>query len=119
MYTDVFVGLAHSESFDFDVPGNVNGYMPDILYGRDTEVKPMLLVGRDKVYWDLVGNTFCKKLDWGSWGLKLKAKDMITFLKKYGQNPFAHYLIGKIKEDFIDNGLEDVELVLDAVETEL
>ena len=40
-----------------------------------------------------------------------------AFLEQYKDNKYAKYLIGNIKVDFIDNGLEDVELVLEAVET--
>jgi hypothetical protein len=42
---------------------------------------------------------------------------MVLFLEQYKDNKYAKYLIGNIKVDFIDNGLEDVELVLEAVET--
>jgi len=37
--------------------------------------------------------------------------------EQYKDNKYAKYLIGNIRVDFIDNGLEDVELVLEAVET--
>lgn len=59
-------------------------YKPDILYNRDTEVESMSLIGCETIYWDLVGTPLCKKLDWGSWRLKIKAKEMTTFLERIG-----------------------------------
>lgn len=115
MYTDVFIGLAHDEKFDFDTEGNVNGNMPTILYRNPCGEERR--TGEDKIYWDLVNNPLCKKLDWGSWGLKRSAIEMAALLRvRYASNCYAQYLIDKITKDFIDNGLGDVELVLDAVE---
>lgn len=115
MYNDVYIGLAHDKAFDFDKEGNWNGYMPTLLYGKNVPYE--YLEGGNVIYWDLVDNPLCKQLDWGSWGLKRTAKDMVLFLEQYKDNKYAKYLIGNIKVDFIDNGLEDVELVLEAVET--
>lgn len=115
MYKDVYIGLAYDKTFDFDKEGNVNGNMPMVLYGRNVPYE--YLEGSNVIYWDLVNNPLCKQLDWGSWGLKRTAKDMVLFLEQYKDNKYAQYLIGNIKADFIGKGLEDVELVLDAVET--
>lgn len=118
MYTDVFIGIAHDKEFDFNVKGNVNGYFPTILFGKDKDVPFECRTGKDKIYWDLIDNPLCKKLDWGSWGLMRTAKDMIILLEeRYPNNSYAAYLIKRIKEMFIDNNLEDFELVLDAVES--
>lgn len=104
-----------NKAFDFDKEGNWNGYMPTLLYGKNVPYE--YLEGGNVIYWDLVDNPLCKQLDWGSWGLKRTAKNMVLFLEQYKDNKYAKYLIGNIKVDFIDNGLEDVELVLEAVET--
>ena len=109
------LNCAHDKAFDFDKKGNWNGYMPTLLYGKNVPYE--YLEGGNVIYWDLVDNPLCKQLDWDSWGLKRTAKDMVLFLEQYKDNKYAKYLIGNIKVDFIDNGLEDVELVLEAVET--
>jgi len=81
MYKDVYIGLAHDKAFDFDKEGNWNGYMPTLLYGKNVPYE--YLEGGNVIYWDLVDNPLCKQLDWGSWGLKRTAKDMVLFLEQY------------------------------------
>ena len=49
--------------------------------------------------------------------IKKLNKSAAEFREQYKDNKYAKYLIGNIRVDFIDNGLEDVELVLEAVET--
>ena len=35
MFLDVYIGNVKSEGFDFDVPGNYNGYMPKPVLSPD------------------------------------------------------------------------------------
>lgn len=118
MYKDVFIGVAHDEKFDFNVEGNANGYVPTILFGRDKDVPMGCIMGKNDMFWDLVDNPLCKKMDWASWGLMRTAKDMVLLLnERYPDNCYAQYLIRMIRDTFIVKGLGDVELVLDAVES--
>lgn len=112
MATDVFVGLAHDEKFDFDNPGDWKCCnWPTILYSNPCG--PERFSDEDKIFWDLVNNPLCKSLDCCSWGLKRSAKDMVMFLmERHGQNHYAQYLIQHIKNDFIEKGQGDVELVM-------
>lgn len=115
MYKDVYIGLAHDKTFDFDKKGNWNGNTPTLLYGMNVSYE--YLEGSNEIYWSLVNDPLCKQLDWGSWGMKRTAKDMVLFLEQYKDNKYAKYLTRNIKADLIGNGLDDVELVLVAVET--
>lgn len=110
MYTDVNVGLAHDEGFDFDVcrnNPNVDNSPTAIIRNTDA---PFLSSSR--IYWDLVNNPEAKALDWGRWGVKGTKNELISFLDRYKEDAYAEYLKGKIKE------LPDcVEYVLYAIET--
>jgi len=63
MYLDVYIGRAKSDGFDFDVPGNINGYMPEPVY--EMERPWPTYVGERDLFWKVLDVPNVKQLDWG------------------------------------------------------
>lgn len=67
------------------------------------------MTGEEEIFWDIVNNPLCKRLDWGSCGLMRTFKDMILLLEeRYPHNLYAEYLIQRITEVFVAKNLEDL-----------
>ena len=112
MFLDVYIGKAKSEGFDFDVPGNPNGYMPKPAYEIP---KPWpTYLGEDKLFWAIMDEPGAKRLDWGCMAVRMTVPQLREWLSapRWEGNECARVLLGKL--DGLDS---DGDYVLAAAES--
>ena len=101
MHTDVYIGKVKSDSFDWDVAGNWNGYMPTPVcvcdwkgrreQGEENACCQCITRASRCIYWDIVGakeqGASWKQTDWGCFTLKMtKAKLVATLSQEKYKN---------------------------------
>ena len=69
--TEVFIGKVKSKEFDYDKPGNWDGYSPDAL------CKPQ---HHSSLFWDILRESNAKQTDWGCYVVKMNKSELIDFL---------------------------------------
>ncbi|MBQ3342850.1 MAG: hypothetical protein IJG84_13195 [Kiritimatiellae bacterium] len=98
MFLDVFIGMVKSDKFDFDVPGNYNGYMPDPAYEID---RPWpTYPGERDLYWAILDEPNVKKLDWGCSAVKMSVPELQAWLSasRWQGNVCAQVLLSRLPE---------------------
>ena len=112
---DVYIGYAHSEKFDYDVRGSINGYVPEPAMPRTRRDENKDLPGEGFVFWDIWKHPNSKIVDWGCSVLKMNLDEIIEYLtqSKWKENEFAQYLASRARE-CLQN---DVEYVIAAMES--
>ena len=115
MYTDVYIGYAYSDNFNYDVKGDSHGYLPDPAMPRPGIDENKFLGGEVDVYWEIWGYPKGKVVDWGCCVVKMYLKEIIEFLtqREWRNNEFPQYLAMRAKQLLQD----DVEYVIAAVES--
>ena len=78
---DVYIGYAHSEKFDYDVRGNINGYVPEPAMPRTRRDENKDLPGEGFVFWDIWKHPNSKIVDWGCSVLKMNLDEIIRLLR--------------------------------------
>ena len=112
MFLDVYIGEVKSEGFDFDVPGNYNGYMPKHAY--EVECPWPTYVGERDLFWAVLDEPNVKQLDWGCHAAKMSVPELRAWLsaERWRGNECAKVLLDKL------NGLDqDGCYLLTAVES--
>ena len=87
MLVKTFIGKVKSDTFDYDIKGDWNGYSPDkICFCLKTDCE-CEVYGTSPLYWDIVGHVIDKKpntkqTDWGSFVMKMSKADLIELLSR-------------------------------------
>lgn len=105
-----FIGLVKSEGFDFDVPGNYNGYLPKPAYdiGRPWTVHG----GEDLLFYAILNTPGVKRLDYGSSAVKMTVPELRAWLKERDSLECVKVMLEKL--DGLD---QNGTYLLTAVET--
>lgn len=93
---DVYIGKAKSENFDFNVPGNPNGYMPEPAY--DIPKPWPTYPGEDELFWAVLHEPDAKQLDWGCHAVRMSVAELREWLSapRWTGNKCAAMLLEKL-----------------------
>ena len=96
MYLDVYIGKVKSDGFDFDVPGDYNGYMPKPAY--EMERPWPTYAGESALFWAVLETSNARQLDWGCHAVKMSVPELRAWLsaERWAGNECAKVLLSKL-----------------------